>query len=261
MRNGFGSPQSLLVLGGTSDIALATTQALIGRGARRVLLAGRDSDGLSAAADALRRAGAETVETLAFDALARDEHPRFVEEVFDRHGDIDGVLLAFGLYGDPRECETDAAAALRVIETNFLGAVSVTVPLLVRLRDQGHGVLVVLSSVAAERARQTEFVYAASKAGLDAYFQGLGDGLVGSGVHVLVVRPGFVVTKMNAGRRAKPWATKPDAVARAIVRGLERGSRTIWVPAPLRWAAAVMRHLPHAVFRRLAGAAQRRGLD
>lgn len=261
MRDGFGLPQSLLVLGGTSDIGLATADALVARGTRRVLLAGRDRDALVAASARLKRAGAQRVETLAFDALSPGQHERFVKEVFALHGDIDAVVLAFGVYGDPRRCETNAGAAREVIETNFLGAVSVAVPLVRLLRAQGHGVLVVLSSLAAERARQSEYVYAASKAGLDAYFHGLGDSLAGSGVQVLVVRPGFVQTKMNAGRRAKPWSTKPEFVAQAIVRALEDGSRTIWVPPLLRWAGSAVRHLPHPLFRRITAEAQRRGVD
>ena len=117
-----------------------------------------------------------------------------------------------------------------MIETNFVGLVSVLIPIAERMRRQGHGTIVVLSSVAAERPRRANFVYGASKAGLDAFAQGLGDALVGAGVHVLVVRPGFVRTKMTAGRAAAPFAVTPDAVADAIAGGLRSGAHTIWVP-------------------------------
>jgi decaprenylphospho-beta-D-erythro-pentofuranosid-2-ulose 2-reductase len=225
------------------------------------VLAGRGGERLDALVDELRRAGCETVEAVPFDALGSDTHEELIAEVFDRHGDIDVAMIAFGTFGDPRECETDAAQARQVIETNFVGAVSVAVPVVRRLRAQGHGVLVVLSSVAAERARQSEYVYAASKAGLDAFVQGLDDSLHGSGVRTLLVRPGFVLTKMNAGRDPQPWASRPEAVAEAIVRGLERESQTIWVPPWLRWAMAVVRHLPRPLFRRLSAAERRRALD
>jgi decaprenylphospho-beta-D-erythro-pentofuranosid-2-ulose 2-reductase len=120
-----------------------------------------------------------------------------------------------------------------------------------RLRDQGHGTLVVLSSVAGERVRSANFVYGSSKAGLDGFCQGLGDALVGSGVRVLIVRPGFVPTKMTAGRDRAPFSTTPEQVAEVVVRGLQSGAEVVWSPPVLRWVMAVARHLPRAVFRRL----------
>jgi decaprenylphospho-beta-D-erythro-pentofuranosid-2-ulose 2-reductase len=110
---------------------------------------------------------------------------------------------------------------------------------------------VVLSSVAGERARRSNFIYGSSKAGLDAFAQGLGDALHGTGVHVMVVRPGFVRTKMTAGRAEGPMATTPEAVATAIEVGLRRRSETVWVPGALRLVMAALRHVPRAVFRRL----------
>ena len=108
-----------------------------------------------------------------------------------------------------------------------------------------------LSSVAGERARKSNFVYGSSKAGLDAFCQGLGDSLVGTGVRIVIVRPGFVHTKMTEGLEAAPLSTDADTVADAIVAGLGRGSETIWVPAPLRIVMSVLRHVPRPVFRRL----------
>ncbi len=157
--------------------------------------------------------GAPTVETVAFDALDAASHPGFVEQVFADHGDIDLVLVAFGVLGDQDLAERDATEALRIVDSNFTGAVSVLVPVAQALRRQGHGRIVVLSSVAGERARKSNFVYGASKAGLDAFCQGLGDSLVGSGVKVMVVRPGFVHSKMTEGLEAAPLATDPESVA------------------------------------------------
>ena len=105
----------------------------------------------------------------------------------------------------------------------------------------------------AERPRRANFVYGSSKAGLDAFCQGLGDSLVGSGARVVVVRPGFVRTKMTAGRAPAPFATTPDAVADAVVRGLEKGAETIWAPPALRYVFAGMRHLPRPLWRRVKG--------
>jgi decaprenylphospho-beta-D-erythro-pentofuranosid-2-ulose 2-reductase len=119
------------------------------------------------------------------------------------------------------------------------------------LREQGHGTLVVLSSVAAERPRASNAIYGAAKAGLDALAQGLGDSVAGSGVRVLVVRPGFVKTRMTAGLKPPPFATTPDAVAAATSRALRRGAHTVWAPGALRYVFAVLRHLPRAVYRRM----------
>jgi decaprenylphospho-beta-D-erythro-pentofuranosid-2-ulose 2-reductase len=251
MRDALGSVQSVLVLGGGSDIALATVRRLVADRTRTVVLAARRPEQLSEVTGELRAAGADTVEAVAFDAGDTDGHAGFVDDMFARFGDFDVVLLAFGVLGDQRAAEADAGAALEVIRTNFVGAVSVAVPVAIRLRAQGHGTLVVLSSVAAERPRRANFVYGSSKAGLDAFAQGLGDSLVGSGARVLVVRPGFVRTKMTAGLPDAPLSTTPEAVAAAIVEGLREGAHTIWVPPALRWLMATLRHLPRPLFRRI----------
>ena len=120
-----------------------------------------------------------------------------------------------------------------------------------QFRRQGHGRLVVLSSVAGERVRKANFVYGSSKAGLDGFAQGLGDALIGSGASVLVVRPGFVHSSMTRGMKSAPFATTPSAVAAATVKALRAGRRTVWVPAVLRPVFAVFRHLPGPVWRRL----------
>jgi len=251
VKDALGAVQSVLVLGGGSDIAAATCRALVSRRARTVVLAAREPASLAPLADELRAAGATTVEAVAFDATDTAAHAGFVADAFDRFGDFDVVLVAFGVLGDQEQDERDGAAAADVARVNYVGAVSVAVPLAARLRTQGHGTIVALSSVAGERARRSNFVYGSSKAGMDAFFQGLGDSLVGSGIDVMVVRPGFVHTKMTQGLKPAPLATTPDAVADAIVGGLERGSHTVWVPPALRWVMAGLRHVPRPVFRRL----------
>lgn len=251
MRDALGGVESVLVLGGGSEIALATVRRLIEGRTRTVILAGRDPEALTAPAKELERTGATTVETVAFDGLDFASHDGFVADVFAGRRDVDLVILAFGVLGDQDRAEVDATEARRIVESNFTGAVSVLVPVVNALKDQGHGTVVVLSSVAGERARRSNFVYGSSKAGLDAFCQGLGDSLLGTGVKVVVVRPGFVHTKMTDGLEPAPLATDPDAVAEAIVTGLGRGSETIWAPAPLRVVMSVLRHIPRPVFRRL----------
>jgi decaprenylphospho-beta-D-erythro-pentofuranosid-2-ulose 2-reductase len=249
VKDAFGLPQSLLVLGGTSEIALATARRLIARRTRTVWLAGRPSPDLDRAAEELRGLGAE-VRTVAFDALDPAAHEEALGKVF-AEGDVDMVLLAFGTLGDQAHDERDPRAAVRVAQTNYTGAVSSGLVCAGALQAQGHGSLVVLSSVAGERARRANFIYGSSKAGLDAFAQGLGDALYGTGVHVMVVRPGFVRTRMTAGLPEAPLATTPEAVAVAVELGLRRRSETVWVPGALRVVMSALRHLPRAVFRRL----------
>jgi decaprenylphospho-beta-D-erythro-pentofuranosid-2-ulose 2-reductase len=251
VKDALGSVQSLLVLGGGSEIGLATARSLVRGRTRTVILAARRPAELSQAAAALLEAGARSVERVEFHATDLQGHEALVNGIFDRDEDIDVVLVAFGVLGDPDGDWADADAARSLIETNFAGAVSVILPIVARLRRQGHGTLVVLSSVAAERPRRSNFVYGASKAGLDAFAQGLGDALTGTGVDVMVVRPGFVRTKMTAGRTAAPFATTPEAVADAIADGLRRGAHTVWIPPVLRWVMSAVRHLPRPLFRRL----------
>ena len=141
--------------------------------------------------------------------------------------------------------------AVQLARTNYVGAVSVCLAVARRLREQGHGTLIVLSSVAGERVRRSNFIYGSTKAGLDGFAQGLGDALAGSGAGVLIVRPGFVKTKMTAGMAAAPLSTTPESVATATVRALQRGQEIVWVPWPLRWVMVVIRHLPRSLFRRL----------
>ena len=199
----------------------------------------------------LTAAGAEQVQALAFDADDGDSHAAVIGEAFERLGDVDLVLVAFGVLGEQERLLDDPAAARGLLETNLVGAVSATLEVARRLRAQGHGTLVVLSSVAAERARRSNFVYGASKSGLDAFAQGLGDELAADGIQVMVVRPGMVRTKMTAGMEDAPFTTTPDKVAEAIVGGLRRGAHTVWAPPILRLVFAVLRHLPRPLFRRL----------
>jgi len=249
VRDGVGRYGTALILGGSSDIGLAIARVLAQRGTRAIVLASRHPDDVEAAA--LRASGATTVETAAFDALETDGHEAFVRDVFERSGDIDVVVVAFGLLGDQLAAEKDPAAAVQVARTNYVGAVSVLLAVADRLREQGHGAIVALSSVAGERGRRSNYVYGSSKAGLDVFCQGLADRLRPDGVRVLVVRPGFVRSKMTAHLDPVPLSTTPQAVAAAVLDGLDRGSDVVWVPSSLRWVMLGLRHLPRALFRKL----------
>lgn len=251
MKDALGSVESVLVLGGGSDIAQATVRKLVASRTKTVVLAARKPETLTENVRDLESRGAAKVEAVAFDALATDTHEAFVGDLFERYGNFDLVLLAFGVLGDQESDTANPASAVQVIETNFTGAASVLLHVAGRLRKQGHGTIVALSTVAAERARAINFIYGSSKAGLDAFCQGLGDSLVGTGVSVMIVRPGFVTTKMTAGMDTKPMAVDAEAVANAIINGLGKGSEIVWAPAKLRAVFTVMRHLPRPIFRKI----------
>ena len=247
-----GPTRTVAVFGGNSEIALAIVEALADEGElERVVLAVRDPAN-APGADRLHARGLAT-RVVAFDAEDTKAHETTVDAAFRalNHDDIDLAIVAFAVLGDQDRAKRDPATATRLATTNFVGAVSVLTILADRLTRQGHGTIVVLSSVAAERARQANYPYGATKAGLDAFAQGLGDALGRSNVHVLVARPGWVRTKMTAGNRAAPLATDPQRVAADIVDGLRRNAHTVWSPRVLRAVFAVMRLLPRPLWRRL----------
>ncbi len=159
--------------------------------------------------------------------------------------------MAFGLLGDPEEAWTDVDVARELAEVNYVGAVTTGVALAARIRTQGHGVIVALSSVAGERPRRSNFVYGSTKAGFDAFYTGLGEALRELGGRVLVVRPGFVKSKMTDGLDPAPLATTPEAVAEAVVAAVRDGKEQIWVPGTMRVVMSGLRHVPRVIFRRL----------
>jgi decaprenylphospho-beta-D-erythro-pentofuranosid-2-ulose 2-reductase len=241
----------VIVLGGTSEIALEIVRELQRRGPREVALVGRDSEALARAAQAVQSDGAPAAVTVQVDALQTDRHAEAVGEAFERLGGADIVILAVGVLGERGGMPSDVAGALQVLEVNAVGAGSLLIQAARRLREAGGGALVVLSSVAAERPRRGNAVYGASKAGIDSLAQALGDDLREENVRVLVVRPGFVHTRMTEGLQPAPLATTPQAVARAVVDGLDRGAHTVWAPRSLRWLMLVVRMLPRRILSRI----------
>lgn len=251
MRDAFGSVQSALVLGGGSDIGRAIVRALVADRTRSVILAARDPDALDEICEELR-AGGSQAETAAFDAANTAAHPALIDTLFDEHGDIDLVLVTFGVLGRQPELLDDPAAAAESVHVNFTGATAALLAVARRMRRQGHGTIVVLSSVAGERARRSNFIYGSAKAGLDAFAQGMADELATDGIDVIVVRPGMVRTKMTEGMDPVPLTTTPEAVAEDVVAAIRRGgSRTVWSPPALRYVMTALRLLPRPVFRKL----------
>ncbi|MFC4003480.1 SDR family NAD(P)-dependent oxidoreductase [Prauserella oleivorans] len=242
---------TVVVLGGRSEIGLAVATRLARQGSRDFVLAARRSHDLDAEEAALREAGATTVARVEFDADDIDRHPDVLGEIMTAHGPVDVVVTAFGILGDQQRAERDAAHALAIVHTDYTAHVSVLTHLANLLRAQGSGNLVVFSSVAGVRVRRANYVYGSAKAGLDGFASGLADALAGSGVHLLLVRPGFVVGRMTDGMSPAPFSSTPGQVADATVAALRRGRHTVWVPPILRLAFGALRLLPRPLWRRL----------
>lgn len=249
MIDAVGNPQSLLLLGGTSDIALAIAEKYLAQRPLRVVLAARPSPRLDEAAQRLRTAGAE-VETVDFDAADTHSHPMVVDKAF-ADGDIDVTVVAFGLLGDAEEAWQDHAQAVEMATVNYTAPVSMGVALAERLKQQGHGSVIALSSVAGERVRRSNFVYGSTKAGFDGFYLGLGEALAPYGVRVTVVRPGQVRTKMTEGMDKAPLEQTAESVADIAVDSVRRGKDLVWAPGTFRWVMSVLRHVPRPIFRKL----------
>ncbi len=248
MQNALNEPQTILLLGGTSEIGRAIVDQLLSPTARTLVLACRRPD--DAQPERFAQAGLDVV-VRHFDAAATETHADFVRAVAADHGDIDVAIVAFGVLGSQADFDDDPHAAAQAVHVNYTGAVSTCLALAGQMRRQGHGHIAVLSSVAGERGRASNFVYGSSKAGLDTFAQGLGDSLAGTGVGVTVIRPGFVHSRMTRGMRSAPFATTPRVVGALAAEGIRTGKHTVWTPGVLRYVFIVLRHLPRPVFRRL----------
>jgi len=242
-----------LLIGGTSEIGLAILRELIRKGPLEVSLLGREARSLEEAAEALREEGARLVEPVdGLEAQRTESHHELVERAFGLIGGVDVAIVAVGVLGERGGMPSDISHALDVLDVNVRGAGSLLMQVAQRMKDSGGGTVIVLSSAAAERPRRTNAVYCASKAGIDSLAQGLSDALRPDGVEVLVVRPGFVRTRMTAGLPEPPLSCDPEDVARATVAGLQSGAQTVWAPPPLRWVMIAMKLLPRPLFRRLS---------
>lgn len=251
MKDALGNVQRVVVLGGASAIALATVSRWAqARRGLQVVLAARPSSRRDEADAALRSLGAH-VETVDLDV---EEDPARQQEVMAGvygGSDVDVVLVAFGVLGDQEQAWQDPAAAVRLFDVNTRAAILHGVLATRRLREQGHGALVLLSSVAGERVRRSNFPYGASKAAADDFYRGLSQAAAADGVQVLVVRPGFVHTPMTRGLKKAPLAVDPQDVAQVIDDGLRTGREVVWAPASMRWVMTALRALPTPIFRRL----------
>ena len=238
-----------MVFGGRSEIGVELATRLA-PGAT-VVLAARGAERLDEQVAAVRSAGAAAVHTVEFDADELSSHGPLVDKLVGEFGPLRIAVLAFGILGDQARAEADAGHAVAIVHTDYVAQVSLLTHLATAMRAAGRGELVVFSSVAGIRVRRANYVYGSAKAGLDGFACGLADALHGTGVRLLLVRPGFVIGRMTEGMDPAPLSSTPAQVAEATARALRTGRGTVWVPWALRPLFFGMRLLPRAIWRRL----------
>jgi decaprenylphospho-beta-D-erythro-pentofuranosid-2-ulose 2-reductase len=246
-----GNPQAVLLLGGTSEIGLAICERYLRNARARIVLACMPDDpGRDDAVAQMKAAGAKSVELIDFEATNPDSHPKMIEQAFG-NGDIDVAVVAFGVLGDAEELWQNQRKAVQAAEINYTAAVSVGVLLGEKMRAQGFGQIIAMSTVAGERVRRSNFVYGSTKAGLDGFYLGLSEALREYGVRVLVIRPGQVRTRMSAHIKEAPLTVDKEYVANLAVTASAKGKELVWAPAAFRYVMMVLRHIPRSIFRKL----------
>lgn len=255
MRDAFGHPQRLVVLGGTSDLARGICARLCAQGrVERVVLAGRSAARLQSAAAELEERGARSTAVVSFSAEEPELAGDTVAAAFEAAGGpVDLVVVAVGALGDQARDEDDPSTALATVTATYTWPVVALSALRGRMVAQGTGRILVLSSVAGVRVRRANYLYGGAKAGLDATCIGLAESLRGTGASLQVLRPGFVRTKMTEGMAEPPLTTDVDAVVDVAVAGLSGSATVLWSPPVLRYAFFVLRLLPQGIWRRLPG--------
>jgi decaprenylphospho-beta-D-erythro-pentofuranosid-2-ulose 2-reductase len=251
MLDAVGNPQTILLLGGTSEIGLAICERYLRTASARIVLAAMPDDpGRDDAVAQMKAAGAREVELIDFEATDTGSHPKMIEEAF-AGGDVDVAIVAFGLLGDAEELWQNQRKAVQIAEVNYTAAVSVGVLLGEKMRAQGFGQIIAMSTVAGERVRRSNFVYGSTKAGLDGFYLGLGEALREYGVRVLVIRPGQVRTRMSAHIKEAPLTVDKEDVAELAFTSAAKGKELVWAPPAFRYVMVVLRHIPRSIFRKL----------
>ena len=241
----------VLIIGATSAIAQAVARQLALQGDHLFLVA-RNAERLQAIGADLSIRGASIAGNLARDLDHLESHEQLVDLAQQALGAIDAVLIAHGVLPDQSACARSASAAIQAIHSNFVSYASLLTVLANRLERQRHGVLVVLSSVAGDRGRASNYVYGSAKGALSIFMAGLGDRLSKAGVAVVTVKPGMIASPMTQNfKKGLLWVT-PEAIAPAIAQALTRGqSTTLYLPWFWRPIMLVLQHIPAWLFRRL----------
>jgi len=240
----------VLIIGATSAIAAETARVFAAYGAR-LFLTGRHSGRLDAVAADLKVRGAAQVETALLEVTDISRHAGVVEAAFAALGGLDVVLIAHGTLPDQQRCEESAAETVAALEVNFTATIALLTLLANRFEAARQGCIAVITSVAGDRGRQSNYVYGAAKGGVERFLEGLRNRLFRSGVAVITIKPGFVDTPMTAGVAKNPLFASPRRVGRAIYRAIEARRSVVYIPWFWRPIMFLVTALPESIFQRL----------
>lgn len=252
MKNGVGVAQNIVLFGGTSEIGQAILDEIVKPGVSRLVLVSRDIETAAAMSHNIVESHPEIdVHHVRFDASDAGSMEHVVAEITDEIGDIDIAVIAHGLLNEGADYYSQPSGLVDMANVNFTGTMVLMYALAQRMRTQGDGKIVLLSSVAGVRVRKANAAYGATKAGIDGFALALDHDLQGTGASVLVVRPGFVTTKMTAGMKKAPFSTDARAVAQITAKAIASNKSLVWAPGILQWMFLILKNVPLTVWRKL----------
>lgn len=244
------STQKILVVGATSAIAQETMR-IFAREGHNLFLVGRSREKLAAISADLRVCGAPNIEFAELDVTSTSQHSGILQRAIDFLGGLDIAVIAHGILGDSSLAHRDFPHAREILETNFISTVSLLTWLANWFEEREAGQIVVISSVAGDRGRQSNYVYGASKGALDIFLSGLRNRLFRSGISVLLVKPGFVNTPMTAHLQKNFLYADPETVACGIVKAVRKGRDVVYIPSYWRLIMLLTRLIPEVIFKRM----------
>lgn len=243
--------QKILIIGATSAIAKATARCFAERGDQLYLLA-RDQERLRDLANDLSIRGANTVTYALFDAQALEQHQHLLDQAIAELDGLDMVLVAHGTLSDQPACEQSIELTLQELHINALSVITLLTPLANYFEQQQHGCIAVISSVAGDRGRQSNYIYGTAKGAVSIFLQGLRNRLAKSGVYVLTIKPGFVNTPMTAVfKKGALWA-EPETIAAGIIKAINKQKDVVYLPVWWRYIMLIIRAIPERIFKRLS---------
>jgi short-subunit dehydrogenase len=240
----------VLVIGATSAIAQATARLFAADGDALFLVA-RNGERLQSVADDLKVRYRVQIDTSILDITDYTAHEGLIEKVIAAQGGLDTVLIAHGTLPDQQACEASYDVTRREMEVNALSVISMLTYLANHFEKQGHGSLAIISSVAGDRGRQSNYVYGSAKAAVTVFLGGLRNRLHGAGVHVLTIKPGFVDTPMTREFPKGPLWASPEKVAKGIHKAILKRRDVVYLPGFWRMVMRIIREIPEPVFKRL----------
>jgi len=242
--------RKVLIMGATSAIAEATARVFAVRGDELYLIA-RNPTRLETIQKDLEIRGAYNVATATLEINDLNRHAAILDAAWSAMHEVDVVLIAHGTLPDQKACENSAAMTLKEFNTNATSTIALLILIANRLQAQGKGTLAVISSVAGDRGRASNYIYGAAKAALTAFISGLRPRLYRSGITVITIKPGFVDTPMTSEfKKGLLWAA-PEQVAKGIVKAIDRGQSVVYLPWFWRLIMFVIRHIPETLFMRI----------